>query len=389
MREKNCAVWLLNKFAIAFLVLCVFAFEFPVMGIPLRYFVIAGLFVLSLMVCPKEFNNPRFIRFMATIGVSYTILMAYSVIVKLNTPENFFFFVKPFLVFLVIPAFSYLFRVRGPERYLNAFTYAMCGLIVLFLYILVRTAIEPGYGLGLNDKSKLLIVVVYDFLPRIVFENFVFLVPMGIYLMAKSKGVKMHLCFFAMIFIALLSQTLGIVGALIVAYMVTLYRKKSWGTLIPLIIAFAVGYFVYTAYVADTIMATKGDSADYKADQVRNFDKDMGVLELAFGRGLGCEFKDFDQRHLTEPIIEVVIVQMFQSGGFFFIWLIIFPYLLPVIPYVISRKGDKITQVLSLSQACVFAASLANPYIWSGSVGLLFMMLFEAHRASLIKVKNV
>lgn len=377
------AEWLLDKLAILFLVLCVFAFEFPVMGIPFRYFVITALFLLSLSVCKNEFHNQRTIIFWFTVLGFYCILMAYSLVFKLNEPANFFFFVKPFMVFLVIPAYSFLYRRYGLNRYMKAFTYAMVGLIALFLYLLIRTSMDPGYGLGLNEKSKLLVISVYDFLPRVMFENFVFILPLTSYLMSKTEGVKMHLCFLLMMVIALLSMTLGLVLSLIVVYLITLYRKGSWKAVISIAIAGCVGFYIYiNSPFIQSVLETKGDSADYKTAQLHNINKDMEDIDFAFGRGLGCVFKDFDGRHIVEPVIEIAGIQMYQSGGLFFIWLIIFPYIIPVIPCVLSRKVDKNSQMLALSQASVFAASFANPYIWSGSVGLLFMMLFVSYESS-------
>lgn len=380
-------IWFLDKLAITFLVLCVFAFEFSFIGIPLRYYIVTSLFVLSLSVCKKEFSNRRTLRFWFFVSGAYCILMAYSVIVKMNEPSNFFFFIKPFMVFLVVPAYSLLFRRFGVERYMNTFAYAMLGLIILYLYLLVRTAMDPGYGLALNDRSKLLVIAVYDFMPRVVFENFVFIVPLASYLMSKTKGVKMHICFALMMVIALLSMTLGLVLALVVVYLVALYWKRSWRSIIPLALVGCLCVYIYiNSPFIQSVLDTKGDSADYKTAQLHNVNKDMEGLDFAFGRGLGCEFKDFDSRRITEPVIEIAGIQMYQSGGFFFIWLIIFPYLIPVIPYVLSRKVDKNSQVLALSQTSVFVASMANPYIWSGSVGLLFMMLFISYRSSKTKI---
>ena len=381
--KKITAIWLLDKLASAFLFLCVFAFEFPVMGVPLRYIIIVALFGLSLIICKRDFSNRRILFFGAIVFVSYSILAFQSIVVKGNDIGDYMFFVKPFLVFLAMPAYSHLFRKYGVDRYMRVFAYSMIGLILFFLYLIARTIINPGYGLGFNERSKLIMVAIYGFMPRIVFKNFVFLIPLAIYLLSKCKGWKKHLCFWGVFFIALLSQTFGIVLALLVVYFIFLYRCRAWGVLIPLCLIGGVSSAIIAGRVRDTFMETKADSTDYKSAQVMNITKNMEGLDYCFGRGLGCQFTNFDGRKISEPIIEVSGVQIFQSGGILFMWLIVYPYLLPVIPCLLSRRRFRKLQALSLSQFGIFAASFSNPYLWSGSVGLLFMMLFIAYQGAL------
>lgn len=358
------------------------------MGVPFRYYVITIILLLSIIVCKKEFLNPRFLGFVAIIIVAYSILMFYSVILRGNALSNFLFFLKPLLIFVITPAYSFLFKKYGIKKYLNWFVYSTIGIILLFIYILIRTIIDPSFGIGLNESSNLIGVAVYDFLPRIVLDTFVFIIPMAVYLMEKSKGTRIHLFFLVMLLTALLSMTFGLVLVIIIMYLVILYKKYSLKAIIPFVIVGCLGYFTYVGFIQDTIIETKGDSASFKEAQVENINKNMGAIELLFGRGLGCVFKDYDGRNENEPIIEVAGVQIYQSGGLLFMWLILFPYILPVIPFALSSRSDINEQMLSLSQIGIFLASFANPYIWSGSVGLLFMLLFVSYRGSKIKKKQ-
>jgi hypothetical protein len=381
MLKKISLLWLLDKGAVIFIFLCVFAFDFAFLGVRLRYLVMMGLIALTPVVCKKELRNKKIVEFYAFVIISYTVLVGYATI-RGNDIDNIIFYLKPFLIFMIIPAFAYLFKKNGAERYMKVFTWSVFLLVGLFAYIVIKTINEPGDGLKLNDQQGLILVAVYDFLPRVVIKTFVFLVPATAYLVFKYNGIKLQLCFLLMVVIALLSMTLGIVVAVICVYLIILLLQKRRKDLIPLIVIGSLGYVVYFGLYKDTVMDTKENSADYKTEQMNNFTKDMGPVDLLLGRGIGCKFNDFDSRHIKEDIIEVAAVVLFQSGGLFFSLLFLYAYLGPAIIALLYNKDDFL-QMLAVSQIGLFISSLSNPYIWGGSVGLLFMVFIVAYQGAM------
>lgn len=385
MRKIN-ALWFFDKFAIFFIFLCVFAFDFVFVGIRLRYLVLMCLLFLTPILCKDELKNKNVINFLFLVLFFYTILTGYSIFVKGNDIENVVFFIKPFMIFALIPCYTLLFNKYGAERYMKFFLLFVLLLVGMFVYVLVQTIETPGYGLRLNDEQGLILVAVYDFLPRIVIKTFVFLIPAAAFLISKYNGIKMHLCCLIMIIFALLSMTIGLVVAIICVYCAVLLFQKKRKELLPLIVVGFMGLILYTTVLNETVFTTKESSADYKTDQMKNFSKDMGGIDLIFGRGIGCEFNDFDSRHVKDYIIEVAAVVVFQSGGLLFSLLFLYAYIGPAIMGVLYSK-DHFLQMLSISQIGLFISSLSNPYIWGGTVGLLFVVFIVAYQSSCKKIQ--
>jgi len=372
-------VKLLDYGAIAFIFFNVLAFDFPIAGIPVRYILLVCMFLVTLCVKFDKSTQTAICRFFVKVIIAYSILISYSLI-KGNDFQNVKLFITPLFIFLMIPTYAYLIKRNGVERYLNTFVFSNACLIVFFIYLLYRTIQDPGWGMrfGDSDSQALVTVVVYDRLPRIIIKTFVFLVPAASYLLFKFDGVKMHLCFFVLLILSLISQTFGVTIGVIFVYLVVLLKKRKRKVLASYTVLAIIIGGLYFGVVADSLMENKEGSVGEKQEQVMNLSKDMGALDYLFGRGLGVEFVNFDARKCKDTYLEVAAVQIFQSCGLFFSLLFFVAYLFPAI--TLLRKANNNTEYgLSYAQIGLIVSSLTNPYMWSGGVGLLFIVLIVAY----------
>lgn len=372
-------VKLLDYGAIAFIFFNVLAFDFPIAGIPVRYILLVCMFLVTLCVKLDKSTQRAIYIFFVKVIIAYSILISYSLI-KGNDFQNVKLFITPLFIFLMIPTYAYLIKKNGVERYLNTFIFSNVCLIFFFIYLLFRTIQDPGWGMrfGDSDSQALVTVVIYDRLPRIIIKTFVFLVPAASYLLFKLDGVKMHLCFFVLLILSLLSQTFGVTIGVLFVYLVVLLKKRKRKVIIfYTVLAFIIGG-LYFGVVADSLMENKEGSVGEKQEQVMNITKDMGALDYLFGRGLGVEFVNFDARKCKDTYLEVAAVQIFQSCGLLFSLLFFIAYLFPAI--TLLRKANNNTEYgLSCAQIGLIVSSLTNPYMWSGGVGLLFIVLIVAY----------
>lgn len=372
-------VKLLDYGAIAFIFFNVLAFDFPIAGMPVRYILLVCMFLVTLCVKLDKSTQTAVCRFFVKVIIAYSILISYSLI-KGNDFQNVKLFITPLFIFLMIPTYAYLIKRNGVERYLNTFIFSNVCLIFFFIYLLFRTIQDPGWGMrfGDSDSQAMVTVVVYDRLPRIIIKTFVFLVPAASYLLFKFDGVKMHLCFFVLLILSLISQTFGVTIGVIFVYLVVLLKKRKRKVLASYTVLAIIIGGLYFGVVADSLMENKEGSVGEKQEQVMNITRDMGALDYLFGRGLGVEFVNFDARKCKDTYLEVAAVQIFQSCGLLFSLLFFIAYLFPAI--TLLRKANNNTEYgLSYAQIGLIVSSLTNPYMWSGGVGLLFIVLIVAY----------
>lgn len=364
----------IDLLAVAFIFLNVLAFEIPLMGIPLRFWVMIGLTVLTIIVDGRSFFAPYFVRFIIIAYGSWGILVIYSLLMG-NEHEDVLACVRPLLMFMLIPSYRYVFSKFGEERYVKALSLACIVLIAIFFVVLARVLADPSLIPDYDEKEEgLIIISKSSFGARIVIKTFVFLVPFAIYVMSKVKNALFYLFFVIILAVLVLSQTMGFIIPVILYYFYILLRRKK-KIAIVLSIFFSVAVYSSTAIISD-VLENKEESADVKSMQVDNAFKDMDIATLFLGRGIGCEFKNFDSRGVTESTIEVSAIQMFQWGGLIFIWPILFVYVLPGI-IAMRKKEGSILQIMGLSQVGLLIASLSNPYLWGGT-GLLMNVLILA-----------
>lgn len=356
----------------AFIFLNILAFEFPIMGVPLRFIVIALLLVLSFIIGPKYFLSGHFVKFIIPAYYFYFILTVYS-LSQGNDMENIMLYIRPLLMLLTIPPFMYLFDKYGVKRYMNVFCISCIGLVFVFIYYYYKVIVDPSIIADLQEEEGLVQAVINDLGPRVVIKTFVMLVPFAIYVMEKIQGLKFHIFFVLIIILGALSQMFGLIIPVVIFYFYILYKRGERKTIYLTLLGIALFAVSQVMFVKD-IMDTKESSADAKSSQIANIFKDMDSLDLLFGRGIGCIFKNFDGRSDATPLLEVSAVQIFQAGGFLFIWLILYVYLRPALK-AIKSNNDYQLKLIGLSYLGFFLASLTNPYLLGGGALLLIVMI--------------
>lgn len=375
---------IVDLLVILFICLNVIAFDFPVFNMPLRYIVFVLLLLIPCLADSKKKSFQYFPLILFVIAI-YPILFFYSLI-RNNEFENILIFVRPLLVLFTIPAFQFVFKKYGVNRYLKVFSIACIVMIVIFLYVFTLSVMDFNIAKTLNDEEGLINVNIHQIVPRVVIKTFVYVIPFSAYIMNRITGWRLHVFFILMMLISLLSQTFGIVLTIIAIYFYILKtRGLKFNLFLSVCILLSI-YLISNSLYLDEIISSKEGSAGIKVEQVRNLFKDMDIISFLFGRGIGCNFTNFDSRFISEPVIEVVAVQIFQMGGLLFSFLILYVYLFPAIKALKCTNSN--IKVLALYQIGIFLASMFNPYLWGGGTGLLFVAMLEAFPKSQIYNRN-
>lgn len=371
----------IDKLLITFIFLNVFAFDFNFGGIPLRYIILCILFFLTFIVSPQEILSKHIISFYFVLLLLYSVLIFYSLICG-NDIQNIISIVRPLSIFILIPTVSFMFRKNGHKRYINAFVVSVIILVFLFVYLFILSFVEPSKALDFSSKQDLIMILLYDFIPRVFIKTFVFIIPVALYFFLKYDGLKLFVSFIAVLSLSFLSQTFGIVFVVLILYTLVLYKKKKYGiVLFNIMFGLAVYCFMFLP-ISGSFLDVKEGSFSYKEQQISNIAKDMDGVKILTGRGIGAVFDELDGRKLKkERTIEVFTVQVFQYGGLLFSWLILYPYFFPILPFLGSGVNDP-RFFLSYSQLGIIIASLSNPYLWGGGMGFFFIVITVAYKAS-------
>jgi hypothetical protein len=213
---------------------------------------------------------------------------------------------------------------------------------------------------------------------RVIIKTFSYLAPFSIYIMYRTKGIFYHAFFVIMMIVSILSQTYGIVLTIVIFYYYILYKRRQYMTIFATG-AVAVSIIISSMIFVSEVLDAKWASVDVKGQQLGNIFKDMNVFNILFGRGLGCPFRGFDSRGITDYVIEISAVQLFQMGGMLLSWPILYVYFRPI--YNIFKTKDVTTILIGSCQLGLFITSLSNPYLWSGA-SFILIIFYMANSAS-------
>lgn len=379
---------LMDFLVIAYVFLNVLPVSLP-SGLGVRYPVLVGLVLLSLVFCPQYFFSAKTQKYTISSILIFILLMIYSIFYG-NEMENILLFVTPLVTLFSIPAFRCCIEMYGLKRYLNAFSIACVIMIIVFGYIHYHAMNGNLLFIGhLSDTLNFIRVGKSDYGGRVVISTFVYMIPFSIIWMNRLKGVPFLIFSGFMFIIAAFSQTMGILIPIVLYFIYIQIKRKEWGVAI---VTLAVCIYLYSISVGfiQEFLYIKSGSVDAKSTQMEELFKDFKDIEYVFGRGIGCLFHNFGGRDVNDPMIEVAIVQIVQMGGLLFSWLLVYVYLGPPL-LTLKRNHNKKTSdldshVLCFSQLGYFMASLSNPYLWSAG-GLFFNVLIEAYNSNGVRKK--
>ena len=371
---------IIDKALILFIFLNVFAFDFAVIGIPLRYLLLIILVILTQILSPQEFQNKQFVNFLLIILFIYSFLGLYSIILG-NELSNIMSVIRPFSILLLIPVFTLMIRKKGIERYVKAFVFSVSLLIVFFVFLLLFSIINPSEALNFSNSQDLVMILMYGFFPRVVIKTFVFVPSVALYTFIKYDGKKSLCFFFLFLLISVLSQTFAIIIVVVLEYIFVLLARKDFKSLMITGLLLFCTYIVIFLPIESSFLDVKEGSVSYKSQQVSNVVKDMDGFKILTGRGIGETFTNMDSRKEVEKNIEVSAVQLFQYGGLLFSWLLLYVYFAPIRPLLTMSPHNK-GYYIGYSQLGIIIASLSNPYLWGGGMGLFFIILAVAYKST-------
>ena len=377
VRKKNV---LMDLLVISYVFLNVLPVSLP-SGLAVRYPILVGLVLSSIVFCPHYFFSARTQKYTVSAILIFFILTIYSLLYG-NEMENIMLFVTPLITLFSIPAFRYCIEMYGIKRYLNVFSIACVIMIIVFGYINYHAMNGNLLFIGhLSDTLNFIRVGKSDYGGRVVISTFVYMIPFSIIWMNRLKGVPFLLFSVFMFIIAALSQTMGILIPIVLYFVFIQIKRKEWGVTIVSLAACIYLYGIFSGFIQDFLYIKSG-SIGAKSTQMDEFFKGFKDIEYLFGRGIGCLFHNFGGRDVHDPMIEVAIVQIVQMGGLLFSWLLVYVYLGPPLLTLKRNHDKKITDlnshILCFSQLGYFVASLSNPYLWSAG-GLFFNVLIEAY----------
>lgn len=307
------------------------------------------------------------------------IMFSLSVLILNNDFTEALFFVKPILILFITPTVYFL-VINGYSLKLIRTIY-FCSLFLVFYYIVILgiTFYDPSIAFSLSEKSNLFYITYDSFFPRIVFNNFPFVIIPACYSIYfyKSLGAKVIMNILV-ITIILLSTTFGILLGLITVYVMYFIYKKL--------------YLKLTFFISSVLIASMGvyssfgenklTSISYKVQQITNFHESLTPHNFLFGSGIGSKIPALDNRGFSETIIEVTPIMLFLIGGVFGTLIYLYIYFKPLIKHIPSllfyKKLDNQNIFFISIQLGIVSASVANPYLWSGGVGLIFLTFVES-----------
>lgn len=384
----NIRYYIIDKLFILFLVCNVLYLDTFLLNINLRYALLALAVLMSI---PNLRISSSVLNFFLFAFGCASYLFLYGVL-RGNNPSNVLSHLSPYLFLISILPLQCLSYRYGFDRYLKVILVLIFILVIYFLVLNVIFLQNRALAFHLAEIHQLIILTYdpADYFPRVVFKNFVLILPLFFFIFLKFKSFLLRLGLFVITLVLLfLSGTYGFFIGLMFGMMV--YFSNRFGSKVTMIATLGIVFLFYfnLTYIFSDILTfgeLKQGSITIKSEQVNNITKDMNLFDFFFGRGVGSKFVSFDSRYIVDDMLEVSLVQAFQMGGLVTIFIILFIYGFHIIKYMaiqFNRKLNEMELFLLISQSCIFWSSLANPYIWSGGVGLLFVVFFSVFDSKL------
>ena len=105
---------------------------------------------------------------------------------------------------------------------------------------------------------------------------------------------------------------------------------------------------------------------------------DAVIASPILGQGLGYIYSNMDSRNSESTVLENSYLTILVSTGILGFLFYSFIYLFYPIKYIISRNYDSVATTIMLSQVAIMLSALGNPYLFSGGVGLIFVVILAA-----------
>jgi hypothetical protein len=340
--------------------------------------------------------DKRMIVFLSVYFIILLLIFLYSF--ALNPFTDVIGFLAPYGIFLMLPSIYYVVNIYGIEKYFHHMSISYLVLIIYFVYVIylfVAHGFDQVNNLALLQNN--LMVTYYREIGdiRVTLKTFIFTVPLMLYVIIFYQKIAVKiLLFLILIYLQYKSKTYGLLissfGVLFLLYFIT-------SNLIKRIIAIILLGSALFLVVNNLESILELESFRYKLYSIElkitQIISSIEVLNnsILFGHGFGYEIPPLDDRGDYGLVVEVYPVMLLILNGVIGMFGVLFLHLSIPIWLLIKYKysKDKNALFLALSQISIVLASFFNPYIWSGGVGLFFIVFGVAYLSCLnITQKN-
>lgn len=331
-------------------------------------------------------RSAAFYIFWSFFGI---VLLAIISALKGNDLANIAVFVRPVLILLAIPAMSDLFQQYSVDRYLRAI--ALCASVLgVLLFSAAATVMLSGDREMATTLATFWGPTSISFPPggvRFTISSSFFLVAgLLIALHLSAHRVAWTLAVFPCVLGLLADQTLSLWFATIVAgawLLVATPRIRH--AALPAIGLSLIGVLIAAQLVQlndfiDWFNVVKVDSVEQKVNQALEA---LGIFAGSpiSGRGIGHVYRYPEIAHLSQDtnlFLENSYVMVLSSGGLVGLFVYGFIYCFSLRRRWVAYEYSPSHKALISCHVAVIVAAIGNPFLWSGSMGLLFGMMLAA-----------
>jgi len=354
-----------------------------------------ALFILCMMayvvylVHNRGFISRRIVFYMFTSFLCILTLSTISLVMG-NELGNVSVFIVPILFLFLLPILLVLINKYGCDKYLRHIQYATLILssMLIAMYILSEILGMRYLMYAIAGRwDNITIMGSGDGLR--VFAKTAIFIPAGLLItfmrIRKGNGIMQYVYFALMCIAMYITKTIGIwiacmFSMILFYFMVNRLRLKTIvigmaTVLVVVMVAISVHGRIMTGDMP--MLKSKDESIAAKQQQVSKA-MDMFVEKPVFGYGIGYKYRSMDYRETEDVYLEVFYAMILSSAGIFGALLYSFIFLYYPFRYAVLRCYRPDTAVIFASFMAVLIASLSNPYIWSGGVGLFFPCMLAA-----------
>ena len=375
---------IIDKLIISFLYINVLTSQQTILNFPItKTIILLSIYIYAIYFLGRHQSSisKRFCIYIISTIIFITILTLIS-ICNNNDFSNIQQFIYPFFILVTIPLFGSLFEAYGIERYLRHLLFAVVLLATATSVIYFITAENRGIAFLINDHSNNFQITYPDFGPRVLSKTGAFF-PSGLLLalffLLRERKMRYGLYFILISFALYHNHTFTIIVAgLVTLYLfVVMFDKSHVRKIFSAVIGICVVVMVGALYLNDTY-AHKKQSLDIKVEQTYKAWEIFSEGPIV-GQGLGFVFQNMDDRLTDTLVLEVSYMTILASTGFFGVIFYLFIYLYyPIIGFLHNHLDRGYTKLLILCFLSILIAGSGNPYIFSGGMGLFFIVLLGA-----------
>lgn len=377
---------IIDKLFIAFIYCAVLSSKFHIFGFPVNGILIGSILVLYFMYILVEKKSAAISKaalLYIIVTFEFVILLAIIGILKGNNINGIMKFIMPVFVLLIIPVFKELKNAYGIEKYLFHILRAIfiLSLGALIVYLLFA---KTGYLNDLYGKNFYLFQVTKpDLGIRVHTVTGAFYASgliLAYYFLLAKRGLRYLLVFFIILLALYINQSFSIYFSAFLSllfFSLLFGRRFNAGRKVNLFFGIFIIVGVLLILGGYNIPIGRQDSVDIKWEQFINA-SDLFYNNPILGKGLGHIYENMDIRGNRSIVLENSYITLLASTGILGFSCYLFIYLYYPIMFVLKKYKTATSIALFFSFLSILVASIGNPYLWSGSMGLFFIIFLAA-----------